>query len=497
MFGRKSSTTSEVPVLSPAQAADDVLSAGLSSDAAKVASGLNDANTTSQDNTSSAAMQALERLERESSTWQLQPRDEDQLALDDWEQAVRVQVLEGLDPSVAARLNKDEMSQQLSQAVASIANQQRYPLSQQDQQAITQSLLADMIGVGPIQSLLEDPEVTDIMVNGPKAIYAERFGKLERTAIRFRDEASLRHVARRIASDVGRRIDDSSPLVDARLADGSRVNIIIPPLSLDGTSISIRKFSKQKIALDDMVAKSSISKPMAQLLKIAASCRVNILISGGTGAGKTTLLNAISRAIAHDERIVTIEDAAELQLQQPHVVRLETRPASLEGSGEISQDELLRNALRMRPDRIIVGEVRGAEAFEMMQAMNTGHDGSMSTLHANTALDALIRLENMLLMSKTGLPVLAIRRQIASAVNLIVQVSRMRDGVRRITSITELTGMEDDTIVSQELFGYQQHGMDNDGRLAGEFKCRGLTPRFLDRADEYGLRDALLATVQT
>lgn len=433
---------------------------------------------------------------QEQESWQLQTDDEQLQGISDWEERVRSQVLSGIDPTVAAKLDRTTMKNQLMQAVASIANEERYPLSQQDQSRITDAMLADMIGVGPIQPLLDDPDVSDIMVNGPGTIYVERFGKLEKTNIIFRDEASLRHVARRIASAIGRRIDDSSPLVDARLSDGSRVNIIIPPLAIDGTSISIRKFSKQKIALDDMVERGSLSANMAQMLKIATSCRLNVIISGGTGAGKTTLLNAVSQSISHDERIITIEDAAELQLQQPHVVRLETRPESMEGTGEMRQEQLLRNSLRMRPDRIIVGEVRGAEAFEMMQAMNTGHDGSMSTLHANSPLDALVRLENMLLMSQSGLPLLAIRRQIASAINLVIQVSRMQDGVRRVVSIHEITGMEHETIVSHELFGFEQNGLANDGRINGEFLSQGIMPRFLTRAGYFGLREALLKVVQ-
>lgn len=428
--------------------------------------------------------------------WQFQPDEEQRLAINEWEDRVRSQVMAGLDPTVAATLDRATLKDQLMQAIASIANQERYPLSQQDQLRITEAILADMVGVGPIQPLLDDADITDIMVNGPDTIYVERFGKLEKTNISFRDEASLRHIARRIASDIGRRIDDSSPLVDARLADGSRVNIIIPPLAIDGTSISIRKFSKQKIDLDNMVLRQSLSAEMAQLLRIATTCRLNIIISGGTGAGKTTLLNAISHSINYKERVITIEDAAELQLQQPHVVRLETRPKSTEGTGEMRQDQLLKNSLRMRPDRIIVGEVRGEEAFEMMQAMNTGHDGSMSTLHSNSPTDALIRLENMLLMSHSGLPLLAIRRQIASAVNIVIQVSRMQDGVRRITSIHEITGMEQDTIISQELFGFDQYGLSNDGRIDGEFVSRKILPRFSTTADHYGLRESLLKAIQ-
>ncbi|MGE0258434.1 MAG: CpaF family protein, partial [Alphaproteobacteria bacterium] len=337
--------------------------------------------------------------------------------------------------------------------------------------------------------------ITDILVNGPKQVYVERRGKLELSDVAFRDDQHLMNVCSKIVTRVGRRIDESTPLVDARLPDGSRVNIIIPPLAIDGASISIRKFSKKSITLDTMSANGSISQAMATVLKIAARCRLNILVSGGTGSGKTTLLNALSRMIDRAERVVTIEDAAELQLQQPHVVRLETRSANLEGSGEITMRGLLKNALRMRPDRIIIGECRGEEALDMLQAMNTGHDGSMSTIHANNPREALTRLENMIGMTGINLPSKATRTQIASAVHLICQVNRMRDGQRRVTQITEVVGMEGDVITTQDLFAYQYEGESADGRLRGTFQSSGIRPAFLPRAQYYGLERALIEAI--
>jgi pilus assembly protein CpaF len=364
-----------------------------------------------------------------------------------------------------------------------------------EQCALIELLLADMLGLGPLEPLLADDTVSDIMVNGPKHIYVERHGKLELTDATFRDEPHLLNICGKIVTRIGRRIDELHPLVDARLPDGSRVNIITAPLALDGTMLSIRKFSKKTITLDTMVANGSISPSMATVLKIAARCRLNILISGGTGSGKTTLLNALSQLIDSAERIVTIEDSAELQLQQPHVGRLETRPASLEGTGEITIRDLLKNALRMRPDRIIIGECRGGEAFDMLQAMNTGHDGSMSTIHANSARDALTRLENMISMATANLPLRAIRTQIASAVQLIVQVSRMRDGQRRVTQITELVGMEGDIITTQDLFTYKFQSEGSDGKLRGAFQSAGIRPAFLPRAAYYGLDKTLLDAI--
>lgn len=352
-----------------------------------------------------------------------------------------------------------------------------------------------MVGLGPLEPLLRDDTITDIMVNGPYRVYIERRGKLELTDVQFRDHAHLMNVAQRIATRVGRRVDETSPICDARLEDGSRVNIIAPPLAIDGCAISIRKFSRKSITLDTMVRQQNISEPLAKVLKIAAACRLNIVISGGTGSGKTTMLNALSQLIDHGERIVTIEDAAELQLQQPHVVRLETRPPNLEGQGEVTMRDLVKNALRMRPDRIICGEVRGPEALDMLQAMNTGHDGSMCTLHANTPREAITRIENMVMMATASLPTKAIRQQIVGAVNLIIQVARMRDGVRRVTHVTELVGMEGDVVTTQDLFTYEYQGEGRDGLLIGTFKAHPVRPHFLKRAAYYGLDRALMAAM--
>jgi pilus assembly protein CpaF len=344
-------------------------------------------------------------------------------------------VLEHMDVAAAAEMPRAVFEAQLTGWVKDLLTETKLQLNFVEQRELVDSLIADMLGLGPLEPLIDDETVTDIMVNGARQVYVERRGKLELTGIRFRDDDHVMNVATKIVTRVGRRIDESTPLVDARLMDGSRVNIIAPPLAIDGPSISIRKFSKKTITLDTMAQQANISPEMATLLKVAARCRLNILISGGTGSGKTTLLNALSRMIDPTERTVTIEDAAELQLQQPHVVRLETRPPNLEGSGEITMRDLLRNALRMRPDRIILGEIRGAEALDVLQAMNTGHDGSMSTIHANAPREALTRLENMVGMTGINLPSKAVRTQIAAAVHLIAQINRMRDGIRRLTHI--------------------------------------------------------------
>jgi pilus assembly protein CpaF len=409
--------------------------------------------------------------------------------------AVQASLLERIDSEVASRLDREALAQELGAPVAEILGELKIQLNQREQRELVGLLLDDMLGLGPLEPLLADETITDIMVNGAKQIYVEQRGKLVLTDAAFRDNAHVMSVASRIVSQVGRRIDESTPLVDARLADGSRVNIIIPPLALDGASISIRKFSKRGIDIDLMVRQGNISAEMGTVLKIAARSRLNILISGGTGSGKTTLLNALSQMIGVDERVVTIEDAAELQLQQPHVVRLETRPANLEGRGEITMRDLVKNALRMRPDRIILGEVRGPEALDMLQAMNTGHDGSLGTIHANRPREALTRLENMVGMSGINLPSRAVRTQIASAVQLIVQISRMRDGVRRITAITEVVGMEGDVITTQELFAYKFEGEAADGRLKGRFESAGLRPHFSARAEYFGLDRMLLEAV--
>nr|WP_240969626.1 CpaF family protein [Sneathiella limimaris] len=404
-------------------------------------------------------------------------------------------LLERIDISAAVAMDRLDLARDISDIVADILVEERIQLNQREQRELIERLMHDMLGLGPLEPLLADESITDIMVNGPKQVYVEQKGKLVLSDCQFRDNAHVLSIAGRIVSHVGRRVDETNPLVDARLADGSRVNIIIPPLAIDGPSISIRKFAKQKITLDTMERQGNLSPSAATVLRVAGRCRLNILISGGTGSGKTTMLNAISQLIDPGERIVTIEDAAELQMQQPHVVRLETRSANLEGAGEISMRDLLKNSLRMRPDRIILGEIRGGEAIDMLQAMNTGHDGSLSTIHANRPREALTRLENMVGMSGVNLPAKAVRTQIASAIDLIVQVSRMRDGVRRVTYISEVVGMEEDVITMQDLFWYEYKGEDKGGRLIGDFKSSGLRPHFAPRAAYFGLDKMLIGAM--
>ncbi len=401
-------------------------------------------------------------------------------------------LMQRIDATKASELPRAVLATEIGEVIAEIVAEEKLQLNLMEQRNLVTILLNDMLGLGPLEPLLADDKVTDILVNGPNQVYVERGGKLVLADVKFRDNGHVMQIAQRIVNSVGRRIDESTPLVDARLADGSRVNIIIPPLAIDGASISIRKFSKQKITLDTMQQQGNVSPEMATVLKIAARSQLNILVSGGTGSGKTTLLNALSRMIDESERIVTIEDAAELQLQQPHVVRLETRPPNLEGDGEITQRELVKNALRMRPDRIILGEIRAGEALDMLQAMNTGHDGSLGTLHANRPREALTRLENMVAMSGVKLPNEAVRSQIAGAVNLIVQIARMRDGKRRITHITEVVGMEGEVVTTQDLFTFEFEGEDADGNLTGSFKSSGLRPNFATRAQYFGLERALL-----
>lgn len=399
-------------------------------------------------------------------------------------------LMERIDLIAANQMSPEHLRSEVEQFIADYAEEKNIQINLKEQKQIASSLVDDMIGLGPLEDIIHDDSVTDVLVNGPSKVYVERNGKLEEVNIRFHDEGHLQQIARRIASRVGRRIDESSPMVDARLADGSRVNIIMPPLALDGTSISIRKFSREDISLDKMVMNGNISQPMANLLKIASASRLNMLISGGTGSGKTTLLNAMSQLINPTERVVTIEDSAELRMQQPHVVRLESRPPNIEGEGEVSIRDLVRNALRMRPDRIIVGEVRGDETIDMLQAMNTGHDGSMSTIHANRPREVLMRLENMMLMSGLEMPSRAMRSLITGAISLIVHTERMRDGRRRVTEVTEITGLEGDVIATHSLFKfeYQDEVTEEDGTtlIRGIFKSTGVTPHFAERARYYG-----------
>jgi pilus assembly protein CpaF len=410
--------------------------------------------------------------------------------------AIRDLVLLRIEPAAAIRIPRSELTQRIDALVSAIADERRALLNRAEQRALTAEIVDDMVGLGPLEPLLKDDTINDVLVNGPNQIYVERKGKLEITTLRFRNDAHVFHVAQRIASSVGRRVDESSPMLDARLADGSRVNIVIPPLSLRGPCISIRKFAKGVMDFQRLAEFGAVSPEMGRALEIAARCRLNVIVSGGTGSGKTTLLNALSRMIDPGERIITIEDTAELQLQQPHVLPLETRPPNVEGNGEVLQRDLVKNALRMRPDRIIIGEVRGAEAFDMMQAMNTGHAGSMSTIHANSSRDALARIENMILMANTNLPVPAIRSQVASAIDLIIQVERMRDGVRRVVEVVEVCGLEADVISTSTLFRFNYQGEALDGRVKGRFEANRNRPHCYPRLDYYGFAKAFVATLE-
>jgi len=359
------------------------------------------------------------------------------------------------------------------------------------------SMIHELVGLGPLQVLMDDDTITDIMINGHQQVYVERFGLVQQADVHFLDEKQLADIAKRIASRVGRRVDESSPTCDARLEDGSRVNIVLPPIAIDGTAISIRKFRQESIGFADLIEFGALSPEMAKLLQLAARCRLNILVAGGTGSGKTTLLNALSQYISQGERVVTIEDTAELRLLQPHVVRMETRTAGIEGTGEVNSRDLMINSLRMRPDRIIVGECRGAEAFEMLQAMNTGHDGSMSTLHANSPRDALARVESMVMMATNNLPLEAIRRSLVSAVDLIVQVNRLHDGSRKVMSITEVIGMEGQNVVLEELFCFQSDPHHHEGKITGHYETTGVISRsvLFEKARFYGVDKELADTI--
>lgn len=396
-------------------------------------------------------------------------------------------VIEMLDLNAIGTMSEGAVTEQLSKLIEQLLQQESMPLNQRERAQITQDILHEVLGLGPLEPLLADQSVNDILVNGPKQVFVERSGRLELTPIQFKDNAHLKKIIEKIVSRVGRRIDESSPMVDARLADGSRVNAIIPPLAIDGPSLSIRKFSKDPLQLYHLVEKQSLTPEIGELMKAIVQARLNVLISGGTGSGKTTLLNVLSGFIPNDERIVTIEDAAELQLRQDHVVRLETRPANIEGKGEVAQRELVKNALRMRPDRIILGEVRGAESLDMLQAMNTGHDGSLTTVHANSCRDALTRIETLVSMAGFNLAAKAMRHYVSSALDVIIQIARLSDGTRKLISLQEVVGMEGDLITLQELFTFQQTGLDENRKVKGRFKATGVRPKFAERLAAKGV----------
>lgn len=405
----------------------------------------------------------------------------------DLKSSVHRDLISRVDLERVANQRDDNTRSQVLSVIQDLVANLKTPLSGRERERLALEVLDEVFGLGPLEPVLQDPTVSDILVNGPRQVYVERNGILEESNLMFKDNAHLMNIIDKIVSAVGRRVDESSPMVDARLADGSRVNVIIPPLAIDGPHISIRRFGHIPITEDDLLKNQTLTKPMLELLRAAVKARINIVISGGTGAGKTTLLNVLSGYISEKERIVTIEDSAELQLKQRHCVRLETRPANIEGTGSIMQRQLVINSLRMRPDRIVVGEVRGEEALDMLQAMNTGHDGSMTTVHANSPRDAIARIETMALMANLNLPEKAVRRQIASAVQLIVQISRFTDGSRRVTHVTEISGMEDDVVSLQDVFVFDKQGISPDGRVLGAFTATGVRPNFSERLNASGI----------
>ena len=399
---------------------------------------------------------------------------------------IHKRLLEDLNLSALETASEANLRQEIANLTSEALDDMSVALNKEDRLALTQELYDEVMGLGPLEPLLKDDTVNDILVNGPKRIFIERDGKLELSDITFRDERHLLRIIDKIVSAVGRRVDESNPYVDARLADGSRFNAMVPPIAVDGSLVSIRKFKKDKLRIEDLVRFGAFTEEMAAYLQAAVSCRLNIIVSGGTGSGKTTTLNALSSFIDNHERVLTIEDTAELQLQQMHVGRMESRPPNVEGKGAVTQRDCLRNALRMRPDRIIVGETRGEEVIDMLQAMNTGHDGSMTTIHANNPRDGISRLENMVSMAGMDMPLKAVRSQIASAVNLIVQASRLQDGSRRMTSITEITGMEGDVISMQEVFRYERLGIEPNGKIIGRFNATGIRSTYSDRFRQWG-----------
>ena len=405
----------------------------------------------------------------------------------EWRSKVYEQLLKVMDLSLLDSLEPVEATRQIRDICQRLLDEHNAPVSTASRQLIIKQITDEVLGLGPLEPLLADATVSDILVNGHASVYVERHGKLQRTDVRFRDDQHLLNIIDRIVSSLGRRIDESSPLVDARLKDGSRVNAIIPPLAIDGPSMSIRRFAVDLLNTESLIERGTLTPAIALVLKAVVRGRLNVLVSGGTGTGKTTMLNVLSSFIPHNERIVTIEDSAELQLQQPHVVRLETRPANIEGRGEVNQRELVRNSLRMRPDRIVIGEVRGAEALDMLAAMNTGHDGSLTTIHANTPRDALGRIENMVAMTGATFPIKALRQQIASAIDVVVQLERQEDGKRRVVSVQEINGMEGEIITMTEIYTFERRGIGEHGEVLGDYKPTGMVPAFRDSLAKHGI----------
>ena len=418
---------------------------------------------------------AEERAQKADETDHIRPLTDSEL---EWKNKINEKLLTVLDLSLLETIDESKARAEIREIALQLMVSESAPLSVKQRKLVIRRIEDEVMGLGPLEPLLADKSVSDILVNGAKSVYVERRGKLEKTNVTFSDDSHLMNTIDRIVSAVGRRIDESSPMVDARLEDGSRVNAIIPPLAIDGPSVSIRRFAVELLSIDDLISLGTMSPEMAKVLEVIVKARLNVLISGGTGSGKTTSLNILSGFIPHDERVVTIEDSAELQLQQPHVVRLETRPPNIEGRGEVTSRDLVRNSLRMRPERIIVGEVRGAEALDMLQAMNTGHDGSLTTIHANTPRDALGRVENMVSMTGISFPIKALRSQIASAIDVVIQVSRLEDGSRKLVSIQEINGMEGDIITMSELFTFDRSGVDEDGKVSGRIRATGVVPGF-------------------
>jgi pilus assembly protein CpaF len=407
--------------------------------------------------------------------------------LQDLRLRIHRRLIDTLDLTKLSNLEMERVRVEIRRILEDMVAAEAIPVSRADRDRLVMEVQHEVFGLGPLETLMKDPEISDILVNSSSQIFVERYGKLEKTDVRFRDDSHLMQIIERIVTRVGRRVDESSPMVDARLADGSRVNAIIPPLALDGPVLSIRRFGVERLTVNDLIQFNSIPPQIAEVAAACVKSRLNMLVSGGTGAGKTTLLNCLSNFIPDNERIVTIEDSAELKLQQDHIVRLETRPANIEGQGAVTARDLVRNALRMRPDRIVIGEVRGGEALDMMQAMNTGHDGSISTVHANSARDALSRLETMMLMAGINLPERALREQVASALDVIVQLTRLSDGSRKVVEFAEVTGMEGTTITTQTIFKFDQRGVEN-GKVIGEFVATGVMPSFMDRLERHGFR---------